>query len=168
MDDPRERIAAWARRPRPERLARMAATPAELQVAMDGVAAEALIRRPGPRAWAPVEIVCHLRDTEESFLDRLTLIVETDEPRFPTTNPERWASERQYLRHDAGAAARAFGTRRRQTLEWLERIPDAAWTRAGWQMDSRGRRTVDDFVTVMAWHDENHLSQLARALDGRD
>ncbi len=34
-------------------------------------------------------------------------------------------------------------------------------------MDSRGRRTIDDFLSVMAWHDENHLEQLRRALDGR-
>jgi hypothetical protein len=34
-------------------------------------------------------------------------------------------------------------------------------------VDSRGRRTIDDFVTVMAWHDENHLVQLERALAGR-
>jgi hypothetical protein len=33
-------------------------------------------------------------------------------------------------------------------------------------MDSRGRRTIDDFLGVMAWHDENHLAQLARALRG--
>jgi hypothetical protein len=40
------------------------------------------------------------------------------------------------------------------------------WVRAGHQMDSRGRRTIDDFLGVMAWHDENHLAQLARALRG--
>jgi hypothetical protein len=33
-------------------------------------------------------------------------------------------------------------------------------------MDSRGRRTVDDFLTLIAWHDDNHLAQLARALQG--
>jgi hypothetical protein len=27
--------------------------------------------------------------------------------------------------------------------------------------------TYDDFVTLMAWHDDNHLDQLTRALDGR-
>jgi len=26
---------------------------------------------------------------------------------------------------------------------------------------------VDDFLTLIAWHDENHLAQLARALEGR-
>jgi len=27
-------------------------------------------------------------------------------------------------------------------------------------MDSRGRRTIDDFLTLMAWHDDNHLEQI--------
>jgi hypothetical protein len=27
--------------------------------------------------------------------------------------------------------------------------------------------TVDDYVTMIAWHDDNHLDQLRRALDGR-
>jgi hypothetical protein len=30
-----------------------------------------------------------------------------------------------------------------------------------------GRITLDGFVSVMAWHDDNHLDQLARALQGR-
>jgi hypothetical protein len=27
--------------------------------------------------------------------------------------------------------------------------------------------TVDDYATMIAWHDDNHLDQLRRALDGR-
>jgi len=27
--------------------------------------------------------------------------------------------------------------------------------------------TVEDFVTMIAWHDDNHLDQLRRALDGK-
>jgi hypothetical protein len=27
--------------------------------------------------------------------------------------------------------------------------------------------TFEDFVTLMAWHDDNHLDQLNRALSGR-
>jgi len=32
----------------------------------------------------------------------------------------------------------------------------------------RGERriTIDEFVSVMAWHDDNHLDQLKRALEG--
>jgi hypothetical protein len=162
----RDRIAAWGRRSRAERLARLAATASELPARLATAPAPALARRPAPDAWAPVEIVCHLRDLEESFYERLTLILTTDEPRFPTTNPDRWAVERQYLRHDTHDAARAFARRRAETLTLLRRAADEAWTRAGWQLDSRGRRTVDDFLTLIAWHDENHIEQLARALEG--
>jgi hypothetical protein len=32
---------------------------------------------------------------------------------------------------------------------------------------TRGRMTVKDFVGLMAWHDDNHLDQLKRALAGK-
>ena len=40
------------------------------------------------------------------------------------------------------------------------------WDRAG-QHATRGRMTVRDFVGLMASHDDNHLDQLRRALDGK-
>jgi len=165
--DVRERIAEWGRRSRGDRLARLAATPSELAATLTTTPATTLARRPARDAWAPVEVVCHLRDLEESFHDRLTAILASDEPRFATTNPNRWADERQYLRHDAHDALRAFARRRTETLTLLRGLVPDAWMRAGWQLDSRGRRTVDDFLTLIAWHDENHLAQLARALEGR-
>jgi hypothetical protein len=93
--DVRDRIEQWSRRSRVERLARLAATPAELTARLSGVSAAVLVRRPAPAAWAPVEVICHLRDLEESFHERLGLILTSDEPCFPTTNPNRWAEERQ-------------------------------------------------------------------------
>jgi hypothetical protein len=167
VDDVSPRISAWGRRTRAERLARLSATRDELCAALAGSDAATLARRPAPEAWAAVEVVCHLRDTEESFFDRLTLMLSEQEPRFPTTHPGRWARERQYLRQDAWAAAEAFGVRRAETLGLFGRLAPHEWQRAGHQVDSRGRRTVEDFLTVMAWHDENHLAQLVRAAAGR-
>jgi len=166
--DVRDRIAQWSTRARDERLARLAATPSELAAQLTGASPALLALRPAPAAWAPVEVVCHLRDLEESFHERLGLILASDEPCFPTTNPNRWAAERQYLRSDAHAAAQAFARRRAQTLALLHGIRPGDWARAGRQLDSRGRRTLDDFLTLIAWHDENHLAQLARALQGRE
>jgi len=145
----------------------LARFPAVLEALLKDLDAATWRARPTPAEWAPVEIVCHLRDLEESFHERLALILTTDEPRFPTTNPDRWAAERQYLRQDTHDAARAFARRRADTLTVLRGVNDEAWTRAGWQLDSRGRRTVDDFLTLIAWHDDNHIEQLARALEGR-
>ena len=167
VDDVTSRIATWARRSRLERLERLASTVGELRAALDGADAHALARRPAPDAWAPVEVVCHLRDLEESFFERLMLTLTEDEPRFPTTSPGRWAVERQYWRQDARAAAEVFAARRAETLALFGGLSPEAWQRAGHQVDSRGRRTVEEFLTVMAWHDENHLAQLTRALAGQ-
>ena len=164
--DVRDRIAQWSQRSRGERLARLAATPRELTAQLSTAAAATLTRRPAPSAWSPVEVICHLRDLEESFHERVSLILTSDEPCFATTNPDRWAEERQYLRNDPHAAARAFARRRAETLALLHEAGAGDWSRAGRQLDSRGRRTIDDFVTLIAWHDDNHLAQLARALQG--
>jgi hypothetical protein len=160
-------IEDYARRPREERLARIARTPDELADAVRGAAASVLARRPAPKSWAPNEVVCHLRDNEEWFLERMRMIVAMDLPRFVATNPDRWADERQYLTNDAAVALAAFTRRRRETLEFLGKLAPEDWARAGLHVDSRGRRTIDEFLSVMAWHDDNHLDQLRRALLGR-
>jgi hypothetical protein len=167
MLSPVRTVEQWRQAPRAERLVRLTLTGDELARAIEGQGAERLARRPDGVNWAPVEVLCHLRDTEESFLDRFRLVLTMDEPRFPTTNPNRWAAERQYLRHDGAQALEAFTRRRGETLAFLRELSDWQWDRAGVQMDSRGRRTLDDFLAVMAWHDENHLDQLCRALEGR-
>jgi hypothetical protein len=160
-------IDEYARRSRAERLARIERTPDELSAAARGVDPAILARRPAPKSWAPTEVICHLRDNEEWFLERMRYIVAMDLPRFVATNPDRWAAERQYLTHDAAAALAAFARRRRETVDFLRQLEPEAWARAGVHVDSRGRRTIDEFLSVMAWHDDNHLDQLRRALDGR-
>jgi len=160
-------IDEYARRPREERLARIGRTPDELTDAVQGADAAPLVRRPAPKSWAPTEVICHLRDNEEWFLERMRFIVAMDLPRFVATNPDRWADERQYLTNDAAVALAAFVRRRRETLEFLRQLEPDAWARAGVHVDSRGRRTINEFLSVMAWHDDNHLDQLRRALDGR-
>jgi hypothetical protein len=160
-------IDEWARNPREARLARLARTADELDAAVRSHDAPMLTQRPDTKNWAPIEVLCHLRDTEESFLGRcLQIMAMETEPRFPTTNPNRWAEERQYLRAEAAGVLSAFRRRRNDTLEFFAGRAPEDWSRAGHQMDSRGRRTLDDFLSLMAWHDDNHLDQLRRALRG--
>lgn len=159
-------LEEWARRPRSVRLARLGRTADDLAAALRGVDRATLTRRPDAKSWAPIEVLCHLRDSESSFLDRLRQIMATDEPRFPTVNPNQIAEERRYLEQPLGPALEAFHRHRDATLFFFAALAEGDWARAGHQMDSRGRRTLDDFLGVMAWHDENHLAQLARALRG--
>lgn len=160
-------IEDYAQVPREQRMERLVRTPGEFSAAVSGRSDDLLSRRPDGKNWAATEVICHMRDLEESFLMRLQQITLMDEPRFVTTNPNRWAEERQYLRNDPLAALGAFGRRRDETLEFLRGLAPGDWDRAGVHADSRGRRTIDDFLAVMAWHDDNHLDQLRRAIEGQ-
>ena len=156
----------YAKQPLAHRLARAERTADELADVLRGRDDAALSRRPDPRNWAPKEIVCHLRDVEEVVGARFEQLMAMEEPRFIAVNPDRWAEERQYLRHDTGEALAAFRRRRRESLAFVRGLPPEHLQRAGVHA-ARGRMTVDDFVTLMAWHDDNHLDQLRRALEGR-
>src|SRR5262249_24211708 len=165
-----------AKQPLEQRLSRMTRTAADLARALAGQSEAVLVRRPDLKNWAPKEIVCHLRDTEELFLARLEMIAAMDEPAFGAAGhgariltidtPDRWAEDRQYLRNDAAHALETFRKRREDLLAHLRALAPAQWQRGGIH-PTRGRMTVEDFATLIAWHDDNHLDQLRRALDGK-
>jgi uncharacterized damage-inducible protein DinB len=157
----------YARQPREQRLARLARTADELAAALQGQSDAALSRRPDGKNWAATEVVCHLRDTEEAFAGRFEQILAMDvDPKLPGPSADRWAEERQYLRNDAAEALAAFRRRRQETLAILARLTPPQWDKGGVH-PVRGRMTLDTFLTLMAWHDDNHLDQLRRALEGR-
>jgi hypothetical protein len=88
------------------------------------------------------------------------------DPVLLVANADRLAEERQYLRNDAGEAVRAFRQRRAETLETFGRLAPGHWDKGGVH-PALGRLTLDRILSIIAWHDDNHLEQLARALDGR-
>ncbi len=155
----------YAKQPREQRLTRLERTADELAAAIRGQSEATLSRRPDAKNWAPKEVVCHLRDTEETFLLRFETIMASDNPRLSGPDPDRWAEERQYLRNDTGEALGAFRKRREDTLAFMRKLTPGEWERGGTH-PVRGRITVDQFLTLMAWHDDNHLDQLRRALEG--
>ena len=159
-------IDEYAKQPLTDRLKRLERTADELAGAIAGRSDTVLSRRPDEKNWAAKEVVCHLRDTEESFMGRFEAIQAMDEPKFLGVAPDRWAEERQYLRNDADAALAAFRRRRAETLVYLRTLAPEQLKRGGIHA-TRGRMTIDDFVGMMAWHDDNHLDQLRRALEGR-
>ena len=160
-------VDTYAALPRDVRIARLSTTADRLAAAIAHADPVGLARRPAPSAWAPIEVICHLRDSDEWFLVRCRMVLAMHEPAFPRTNPDRWADERQYLTQEADRAVAAFRRWRDELHALFSTLPADAWNRGGVHTDSRGRRTLDEFLTIVTWHDDNHLDQLARALAGR-
>lgn len=116
---------------------------------------------------------------------RFHMILGTDEPTFLTLgdmppNPEHWgiggrigtpldparlAEERQYLRHDTVLALSTLRARREESLIFLRRLTAAQWRRESIHLLD-GRMTLEDWVALIAEHDDEHLDQLIRALEG--
>jgi hypothetical protein len=149
-----------------EQLARMSRTVADFAAAIRGASDPQLSKRPDDKNWSAKEVVCHMRDTEESFMQRFQIIIAMDDPKLFPAEPDRWATERQYLRNDTAEALDAFRARREESLRFFRELRPEQWERAGVHA-TRGRITLRDFVGLMAWHDDNHLDQLKRALAGK-
>ena len=160
-------VEDWAAVSREERIERLERTPSEVARALRGRSDAELSRRPAPDAWSAKEVVCHLRDAEEHLAGWITLVLTTDDPALiePST-AARWAEDRQYARQHAGAAWDAFERRRDETVTMLRELVPSQWTRRG-RHAGRGAVTIDALVSLMAWHDDNHLDQLGRALAGK-
>ena len=157
----------YARQPREQRMQRLTRTADELAAAIKGRGDSVLSRRPDAKNWAAKEIVCHLRDTEEVFAARVEQVRVMDvDPRWSDSNADRMAEERQYLKNDADEALAAFRRRRAETLELFAGLAPGQWEKSGIHR-IRGRFTIDQVLSIMAWHDDNHLDQLTRALEGR-
>jgi uncharacterized damage-inducible protein DinB len=157
----------YAKQPRERRIERLTRTADELAAAIKGQSDAVLSRRPDAKNWAAKEVVCHLRDVEEMFGGRFEQILAMDvDPTLGGPNPDRAAEERQYLRNDATEAAAAFRKRRQETLEFFGKLTAAQWDKGGIH-PVRGRVTLDHFLSLMAWHDDNHLDQIKRALEGK-
>ena len=168
-----------------ERLKRLARTPDDLAAAIAGHGLGELARRPDSNNWSPTEIICHLRDIEELCMMRFRTMLAMDEPKVLVVgtrprnpevwgligdelpvDPDRWADERQYARCDPAAALTAFRRRRGESLDLFDRLLPEQWARACLH-PTLGRVTFTDWTALMPVHDDNHLDQLTRALDGR-
>ena len=155
----------YATQPVAARLARCARTADELAAAVRGQSETVLARRPDAKNWAAKECVCHLRDAEELFQAVLNTVPVQDKPAFPFPDPDPLAAERRYLDADAAQAAAEFRRRRDETLRLLRTLSPEQWKR-GFSVGGNAM-TLDALAALMAWHDDNHLDQLKRALDGK-
>src|SRR5689334_11271653 len=137
--------------------------PGVLERLLAGLDAADWRARPAPQEWAPVEIVCHLRDEEvEDFGARLRVIVEGGTA-FAPIDPEGWAASRRYLEADGPATLAELGRRRAASVAWLggiasDRLPAAV------ERPRVGRLSGLDVLAAWVEHDRLHLAQLTATL----
>jgi hypothetical protein len=119
--------------------------------------------RPAHDEWAPVEILCHLRDEEtEDFGARLRAVV-NGEASFSPIDPVSWVESRRYRDADTREVLEALRIRRRASVEYLEGI-DVARLAAAIPLGKLGPLSGLDLLVAWVAHDQLHLAQLAGTL----
>ena len=115
--------------------------------------------------WGVVEIIPHLRDWEEIYLDRARKIIAETRPHLPGFDDTLWAIERDYRGQDPKATFEAFRALRLKTVELLTSLPPEAWLRTG-EHGYYGEITLAWMADHMCGHDQEHLQQARDAIAG--
>ena len=143
--------------------AELARMPDVIEGMLGGLDAAGWRARPAPGEWAPVEIVCHLRDEEvEDFRARVRVVTEGG-AQFTPIDPPRWAIDRRYLDDDGPAVLAAVRERRAASLAFLAGLDPSALAGAV-QQPTAGRLSGLDLLAAWVAHDRLHLAQIAATL----
>lgn len=121
-------------------------------------------RRPAPNEWAPVEIVCHLRDAEvEVNKPRLAAFSATESPHLTALDTDIWADERNYISQSGPEALSDFLEARVALLKELEILTEAEWNKPALH-SLLGPTSLLEVMGIATDHDLIHLAQMRSTL----
>jgi hypothetical protein len=113
-----------------------------------------------PDSWAPVEVLCHLRDVEaEINLPRIEKILEEVEPFLNAPDSDRWTEERRYIDECAPDVSVELVKARAHTLELLDGFSPEAWSRPA-RHAIFGPTQLSEIVRIFVEHDLLHIRQI--------
>jgi hypothetical protein len=155
MSDP-ARLLGEARR----ELARLVPT---LDALMGDLEAATARARPAPDEWAPIEILCHLRDLEQEDFGARVRAVLDGQTTFAPIAPEQWVEARRYREAELAPTLDALRTRRAESLAFLASVSPER-LQAAVPLPRLGPLSGLDLLAAWVAHDRLHVRQLAGTL----
>ncbi|MBI5878601.1 MAG: DinB family protein [Chloroflexi bacterium] len=141
-------------------------TPVLLAALLNGVSAEQAARlRDGPDGWSMLYTLCHMRDEEAIFTQRVSDLLARPNPTFAYVLNDDLVARNKYDAADFHATVDEFLSRRRAFITLLEGVSDEQWQLEGVH-PLQGPATLLDVALNVGLHDVDHLEQIARALAG--
>lgn len=119
--------------------------------------------RPDPEEWSPVEVLCHLEESERLVQRaRLETIAREANPFLTDPNPPLGPGMRD-CPPGGWPVALAFAAERQKTLDFLAGLPAGAWNRPA-RHSVFGPTTLLEMASFTAQHDRLHLTQLCQTV----
>lgn len=138
-----------------------------LDKALDGVTQdEAAGLSDGPDGWSVLFIVCHLRDYEIAWRERVEQILVHEHPTFTTFDHHEVIETHAYAAQELHAVLADLSERRQSLIARLEGLSDEQWLRTGLHPE-QGPGSLLDVAINAGLHDLDHLEQISRCLEPR-
>lgn len=133
-------------------------TPRTLRSLLANATAEDLEWQPAPDRWSISMVLAHLGSVElNGFVSRFRAIAEQDDPFLPSYDQlELFRSGRKF---DGLAELTAFERQRRETLAWLNSLPESVGSRTG-RHEELGLLSFIQLLNEFAFHDLGHIRQV--------
>jgi uncharacterized damage-inducible protein DinB len=121
-------------------------------------------RRPDPARFTLREIVAHLADYNDVFLDRITRIRDEDGPSLTYYPPDETARRTGSFEAAPLDSMARFRAGRTQMVPVLQALEPGQWKRAGTLPGHprvTGEVSIEDWIILIMGHDGYHMYQIA-------
>jgi len=144
---------------RAARVVAIAAAPARLRAAVDGLDEAQLDTEYRPGGWTVRQVVHHIPDSHLNAYTRLKLALTEEHPTIRPYDEAAWAT----LPDSAGPIASSLGLLDHLHARWvalLRALPAAAFGRTLYHPESRSVLSIDRLTATYAWHGEHHIAHI--------
>lgn len=139
----------------------LAATPAELEEALDRLSHTQITKPEAAGKWSIRHVLQHLADSELVWGWRLRLVLAQNRPPLTGYDQDLWADRLGYAAVEAEDAVQDFTVLRNANLRLLSRVKPTDLDRVGVHVE-RGEESVRHMIRLYAGHDLMHLQQIER------
>ena len=129
---------------------------------VDVLAREDVRVRPEPTVWSPLEYGCHVRDVCRLYLERLELMLTTDDPLYPNWDQDATAVAERYGEQDPVTVMEQLAGAATQLALRFAALTDDEWQRPGRRSDGAAF-TVATFARYFLHDVEHHLHDVSAA-----
>ena len=114
--------------------------------------------------WSVKEVICHLGDADQIYIQRVQKMLQEDEPILKAFKPETLAKENNYNDQEWSNSLRRFVIGRQQLITTFRNLRPGQWYKAGMHQEL-GRINMFDIVQTIVEHTQNHLDQARKNVD---
>jgi hypothetical protein len=106
--------------------------------------------------WSALEYACHVRDVFRLYDERLRLMLETDDPRYPNWDQDATAVSDRYNEQDPVTVGAELRDAAERLATRFDEVSGNDWHRTGTRSDG-ARFTVDSFSRYLIHDPIHHL-----------